>query len=170
MDETYNWLDDVTRIYRKIVGSAEASEGIQRSEAIALATDELVAMTMAGDLIIPANEAIRAALREVDRTEGQRADGVLKRLIGGQAALDIDGDPLLDVVVTLGSGLRKPWRSVTMQDLMDMDQNRYANYRKVANAYDEWRGLFDPALQILIKYSTVGAAAEAGAFVEPAAA
>lgn len=164
IEPDFDWLTEITRVYREVVGGDDNPDGMQRQDAFDIATDKLLGMTETGELKIPLEQAIRAALAEVDRREGQRTDTVLRRVVAGQEPLDLDDDPFLEVVVTLGGGLRKPWRDVTQADLRAMDQLRYRNYRQAATAYDEWRTLFDPTFDVLGQFNTFGLAVAAGAF------
>lgn len=163
-DVLYDWQHEVLAVYREVVAAADPETGVRRQDAYATASERLLDMEARGELKIPPHEAIRAALRQADSADGARADAVLKVALEGQDAFGLEGDPILDVVVVLGDGLRKPWRYVTRDDLMEMDRVRYRNVKSVNNAYDDWRTRFEPTLAALVRHTTFGEAVAAGAF------
>lgn len=159
MSETLH--DAVTRIYRAIVADA-GTEGIARKEAM----DELVAqvtpLVRSGVVEVDPDAAIRAEGAACDDADGRRADAVLRAAAEGEDALDLEGDPVLDLVTVLGDGMRKAWRHVTVADLREMDQVRYRNLRRASDAYDRWRREYEPWLEILTRHATLGEAVSAG--------
>lgn len=162
----FDWQTKVTAIYREVVGNADETEGASRQDAFTQATALLLALVDAGDLKPPVDEVIRAALLDADRRDARNADTVLRKAIrGGEECLDLDGDPILEVVVSLGGGRRKPWRSITAVDLQEMDDLRYRNVRFQQDAYNAWRDDYTVALSAVVQYGTFGNAHTAGGFV-----
>jgi len=159
----YEWEATVTRIYREVIGEADPQEGTSRQEAFAVATQRIVDMLNSGELFLDPTAAIKAALARADEAQGRAGDSIIKVLATGQESYTFDGDPLLDTVVVLGAGRRKPWRHVTVTDLRDMNRLRYENKRQVEAAYKEWQENFDHLLPSVAQYGTVGEAAAAGA-------
>lgn len=162
--DDFEWDATVTRVYQQVVAEADPDEGTTTAEAFKEAAARIQVMVDSGELFVDVSQAIKAALRRADETQGRAADRVIKRLATGQEPLGLDDDPALDFVVVLGDGKRKPWRHVTESDLRDMDRLRYQNYRKQMLAYDEWRESFDRVLPTVAQYRTVGNAVAAGAF------
>jgi len=162
-EDMYDWHQDVLDVYRHVVATVE-DESIQRQEAFQQAESRLLEMYDEGSLKIPANEAIRAALLEVDKRDGSRADAVLEAALSGQDSFGMEGDPILDVVVILGEGRRKLWRHVTSDDLREMDRLRYRNLRSQQHAYETWRDSYEPTLEALSRFPTFGDAVQHGGF------
>ena len=161
----YDWMGDVTRVYREVIGEGDLAAGTERKDAFAVAIERLLVMTDSGELKIPPHEAIAAALNKVDSNEQKLTDRVLRRVSAGQVGLSFDDDdPFLDVVVVRGAGRRKPWRHVTQKDLAEMDNLRFQNVHRQQMAYAEWRSLYEPAFAVLGKFTTFEAAVSAGAF------
>lgn len=153
--------DDITRIYRAIVADAGAD-----ATELKLALDELVLQVRprveAGEIVLDIDDAIRAAGRAADKRDGNRVDGTLRAIARGEDSLEMDDDPLLDMVVTLGAGRRKIWRHVNQDDLREMDALRYQNLHAQQLAYKRWRDEYQPWIAVLFRHSTIGAAVEAG--------
>lgn len=165
-DEPGGFQTEVQRVYRATVAHA-GLDGTLRQPAITAATEELLDMHARGELKVPVEDAIRAALTRADVSDGRLTDRVLRAASRGEFALTEDGDPMLDIVVTLGSGLRKQWRFVTRADLMTMDAERYRNVRNVQTAYDEWRSMYDVWLPVLDRHGSFGDAVESGDLPDP---
>lgn len=158
----------VTRVYQQVVGESSPLNGTTKQDAFTEAVSRLTSMVQSGEIVIDIEAAIRAELGRADDQQGRAADAVIKRISDGQDTLDPeDGDPMLDIVVKLGDGKRKPWRHITMDDLISMDSLRYKNYRAQQVAYDEWRQSFEHVRPVLAIYPTVGEAVQAGAFDHP---
>lgn len=170
MQTALDWNDTVSRIYREAVADSGAA-GIDRQLAYDTAVGRIKKLIDTGALKLPIEKAIRSELDKADSRDSQRADNVIKRLLSGSGSLFTDeGDPLLDLVVTLGKGRRKAWRDVTGADLADMTSLRQGNVRSVVMSFEDWRGDVDAALPLVVAHGTIGAAVEAGAFrVEVAA-
>ncbi len=104
--------DDIARIYRAII----ADSGVEATD-LKVALDELVLQVRpgieSGAIVLDIDDAIRAAGRAIDKRDGGRVDGVLRSIARGEDALELDDDPVLDLVATLGAGRRKIWRFVT---------------------------------------------------------
>lgn len=153
--------DDITRIYRAIIADA----GTDATE-LKLALDELVLQVRprieSGEIALNIDDAIRAAGRAADKRDGLRVDGTLRAIARGEDSFEMDDDPLLDMVVTLGGGRRKIWRHVNQDDLREMDSLRYQNLHAQQIAYKRWRDEYQPWVAILFRHPTIGAAVEAG--------
>lgn len=147
--------ESIARIYRAIIADAN-TEGIDRKEAL----DELVLqirpLVQSGDVALDLDEAIRAEGRRVDERDGGRVDGVLRAIARGDDALDLDDDPVLDLVVTLGAGRRKIWRHVNRDDLREMDSLRYQNLHAQQLAYKRWRDEYEAWVTVLFRHPTIG--------------
>ena len=155
-----NTKDTITRVYREAVASY-GPEGINRPEAIESAAATLLVEVRAGRLDIDMESAIRAELRKVDEYDGRAADAIIERAAYGAEPLTADD---LDVVVTLGRGLRKAWRDVSPADLEQMNEIRYDNYRKVRTSFEKFNTAVGRIKQVVLDHGTVGAAYEAGGF------
>lgn len=122
--------DAVTFEYRKAValfGSTTAT--VNKLDAFAHASEAIRARLHSGELELPLEDAIHAALSAADSRDGQAADNILAQVARGELGLDIWPDPRLDIVVVLGRGRRKAWRHVTADDLSDMAELRNQNTR-----------------------------------------
>ena len=152
--------ETITRVYREAVASY-GEDGVDRPEAIESALATLMVEVRAGRLEIDVERALRAELQKADESDGRAADAILKRAAFGQVPL-VDDD--LDVIVTLGGGLRKAWRDVTTDDLLQMNTIRYENFRKVRDSYSEFNSAYLAVRQTVLKYRTFGEAWMAGGF------
>lgn len=152
--------ETIRRVYRDTI-TRHGAAGVKRENAIEEALTELLAMHETGSLALDAKRALRAELMRADEHDGKSADGFLKRMaIGGVPLIDDD----LDVVVTLGAGLRKLWRDVTATDIASMVRVRRENYRAARASYQEFESNAATVQQILAEHRTVGDATAAGAF------
>lgn len=165
-DKVSDFNQTVNRIYQKQL-SLFGSAGAQLRDVMDAARPEIRMLIDSGELSIDIDGVIDAELLSVDESNGKQADRVLAQLANGQDYLNIDADPMLDVAVTLGKGLRKQWRDITSADLVLMDELRYQNVRKQQEAYGVWRSVFSPVAAILLNFDTVGDAVAAGAFTTP---
>lgn len=163
-DYYYEFSHRVLIEYRQVIAEMEGDEGVSRAEAKSVAAERIRALVDDDEIKIPVDAAIMGALDEADRRDNGQADKVLERIIKGEDALDFDGDPALSVVVALGAGRRKTLRSITEDDMQAMDQNKYKNMRAAANAYDDWRNVYDRAVGPVKARGSLGAAVEAGDF------
>ena len=152
--------ETITRVYRETI-AAYGEEGVTRAEAIESATATLMVEHRAGRLAIDLESAIRGELRRADESDGRSADAILKRAAYGDVPL-IDDD--LDVVVTLGGGLRKAWRDVTPSDLKQMNDLRFENYRKVKDSYSEFNAAYMVIREVVFAHRTFGEAWHSGGF------
>lgn len=150
----------IRRIYRETIASY-GNEGISRAEAIESATATVMVEVNAGRLSLDFERAVRAELRRADEQDGRDADAIITRLSYGQVPITEDD---LDVVVTLGKGLRKVWREVTGDDLVQMRELRRENYLKAKGAFDEFAANVNRLLPVLFEYRTVGEAWRNGGF------
>lgn len=154
--------ETIARIYRGIVADS-GTTGIKRTDALDELVRQIEPMWRAGDIRLDVADLIRNLGRRVDEADGQRADDALALIASGADDLSLDADPVLDLSVTLGRGLRKAWRNVTADDLLLMDVARSANVRSVSIAYQtKWRPQIDAWLPVLMRHSTIGAAVLAG--------
>ncbi|GAA2007830.1 hypothetical protein [Nocardioides kribbensis] len=152
--------DDIARIYRAII----ADSGVEATD-LKVALDELVLQVRpgieSGAIVLDIDDAIRAAGRAIDKRDGGRVDGVLRSIARGEDALELDDDPVLDLVATLGAGRRKIWRFVTQDDLREMDALRFQNLEAQRIAYKRWREEYQPWIEVLFRHSTIGDAVTA---------
>lgn len=152
--------EDFARIYRETIGGA-GREGIARLDAFEEAAAVIMSGIQSGRLTLDLESAVRSALHDIDKRDGKSADRILKSAALGDVPLDgLD----IDVVVTLGGGLRKQWADVNAKDLAAMDDLRFQNVAAAQASYAEWRRSFSAVLPVLIEYRTFGAAYEAGGF------
>jgi hypothetical protein len=150
-DFYYDWTARTREILREV--AAELSDP-DEGTTLAPMREEFIgrvrALIDAGDLKIPVDTAILAAFREADEHDGKSADKTMARRLRGEDSLDMDDDPGLAIVVTLGGGRRKPLAQINADDLREMDTLRYSNLRNAQNAYDVWRtDTYDPGLAAL---------------------
>lgn len=163
-DFYYEWTHRVRAIWREVISESDPQEGTTKAEAREVAAERIRELIDSGDLKIPVDTAINAAIDKADTDDGKATDRVLRALIDGTWCMEYEDDPILDYVVKLGAGKRKPWRHVDKDDLVEIEQARYRNLRNAQNAYDEFRGYYDQALPVLMQHATLGAAAQSGAF------
>ena len=164
-DFFYEWTEKVRTIWREVIAEADPLEGTTKAEAREIAAARIRALVDVGELKIPVDTAIHAAIEKADADDGKATDRVLRAVVAGTAAFDLDDDPILDFVVKLGAGKRKPWRNVGQADLIEIEQARYRNLHNAQSAYHEFRGYFERAFPVLSEFPTLGAAVEAGAFM-----
>lgn len=161
----FDWRLKLTEVYRAVVGRADAATGMERQAALDEAVPVVVSMIAAGDLALPVADLVRVALTNTDEAEGESVSKVLKKLADGRDPLPLSDDPMLDVVVTLGEGRRKPWRHVTVQDLREMDSIRNKNRIRVEEAYQEDSKRLQKLAAAIEPHGTIGAAIQAGALL-----
>lgn len=159
-DFYFEWNHAVRQEWRDVI--AASPDGTTLAEAREVASERLRDMVDRGELKIPVDSAILAALKDADKTDNRQADKMLGRVLNGEQALDMDGDSGLDVVVALGDGLRKTLRHINYHDLLLMDQLRYRNMRASVDAYDEWRSKYEAVMAPVMKHGSVGAAVASG--------
>jgi hypothetical protein len=160
-----NYKDTIARVYRETVASY-GPEGINRPEAIESAAATLMVEVRAGRLDIDLESAVRAELRRADEYDGRAADAIIERAAYGEEPLTAED---MDIIVTLGRGLRKAWRDVSPTDLEQMNEIRYENYRKVRASFERFNTAVARIRGVVLEHGTVGAAFDAGGF-PPAAA
>lgn len=152
--------EEFARVYRETVGRA-GSDGIARLEAFEEAEASISASIRAGHMEIDLSHAVRAQLSEIDKRDGKSADQILHDAARGLLTLDgID----VELVATLGDGLRKQWDYVTASDLQRMNELRFGNVQKAISAYSKWQANYNAVLPILFQHSTWGDAQTNGAF------
>lgn len=150
----------VQRIYRETIASYGAA-GVNRREAVEAAEATVMVEVLAGRLQIDMQRAIRGELHRVDEADGRAADNLIEKLAYGEAPI-FAGD--LDVIVTLGAGMRKAWADVTPTDLSMMIELRQENVNKARAAADKFRIAAGRIRETVFQHGTVGAAYEAGGF------
>lgn len=154
-----SFKETVARVYRE--HAATYAGEVPRAELIEGATASLLVEVRAGRLAIDEESAIRAALVKADEADGKSADRIISKAARGEVPLVADD---LDVVVTLGGGMRKTFWLVTNADVDQMLEVRNRNYAKVRDSFRDFRMDVDAILPVLEKYGTFGAAFEAGGF------
>ena len=130
----------IRRIYRETIASY-GDAGIGRAEAIEAAAATVMVEVNAGRLSLDFEQAVRAELRKADEADGRDADTIINRLSRGQVPITEDD---LDVVVTLGKGLRKVWREVTGDDLVQLGTGFQQAVQLLSDFYKS-NGATDPA-------------------------
>lgn len=162
------WQETLTRIYREATAEA-GPDGADRQETLIVAAARVATEIRSGRLKYALDDFIRSELIRTDESDGKKADAIIRVAATGQGTFELT-DAILDVVVTLGKGRRKPWRFVSAADLKDMDRLRYSNLRNAQNSYDEWRSYYDLALPVLVQFGTFEKATDAGGFPPKSAA
>lgn len=168
-DFYFDWNHKVREVYRQVVGESDPEDGVKLADARAGAASRLRELIEAGELTIPVDFAITAALAQADKSDGKVVDKIIARMMRGEDAFDIEDDPALDCVVIVEARVRKPLRHIKSHDLLAMDALRYRNMRAATVAYDEWRETYERALAAVIKYGSFGEAVESGEFENGAA-
>lgn len=166
-DFYYEWTAAVRDIWRQVIAEADPTEGTTKGAAREIAAERIRELVSSGDLKIPVDTAINAAIDKADTDDGKATDRALRAIVTGTDAFAMDDDPILDFVVKLGAGKRKPWRNVNQADLIEMEQARYRNLHNAQAAYHEFRGYYDLAFPVLGEFSTLGDAVASGAFDVP---
>lgn len=120
--------DAVTEEYRRAVAKhGNAGAAVNKLDMFARASEAIRMRIHAGEIEIPIEDAIHAALSAADAKDGATADSILAQIARGELGLDLWPDPRLDIVVVLGAGRRKAWKHVTVDDLSDMAELRNRN-------------------------------------------
>ena len=118
----------VTHEYRRAITNLGGKNAdVNKLDAFAFATEAIRERIHSGELELPIDDAIHAALATADNKDGRAADGILAKIARGEIGMDMWPDPLLEVVVTLGGGRRKAWKQVTADDLRLMADLRKQN-------------------------------------------
>ena len=152
--------ETITRVYRETVGLYGA-EGVSRQEAIESGVSTLMSEHRAGRLDVDIERYFRSRLVEADEKDGRNADTIIRRAAFGQVPL-IAAD--LDIVVTLGKGLRKQWGDVTLSDLTAMNEIRFQNYKQAEQSYSDFNAALVRIREVMMQHGTFGAAYEADGF------
>lgn len=155
-----SFKETVARIYREHAAHYKGAP-VPRAELIESATADLLIEVRAGRLTIDSESAIRAALMQADESDGRAADRIIARAARGEVPLS-ESD--LDVIVTLGKGMRKPWGAVTAEDIDAMNSLRFENMRKTREAYSAFNADVLAIRDLLKEHGTFGAAYAAGGF------
>lgn len=148
--------DAVIAEYRRAVGAGDSNEGINRQDAFAFANEAIRERIHTGEIEIPIDDAIHSALMAADNREGQQADSILAKIARGEIGLDVHPDPILNVVVTLGKGKRKPWKYVTAEDVRDMAALRKQNTNSARRAESRFLKNIGTIYADLVTAGTVG--------------
>lgn len=155
--------------YQRVV-NASGDEAIDIQRAISDAADQVQYLIDNGMVREPdMREALKSIGKSIDRKQGQSADKILAKLARGQVHL-FEDDSFLTTVVTLGGGMRKTWRYITGQDLIGMREERRKNVKAAVESLDSFEHDFNSVIETVMAYTTVGAAAVAGAFSKAVAA
>lgn len=154
-----SFKDTVARVYRE--HTAAYAGQVNRAEVFESATAALMVEVRAGRLAIDQEAAIRAALVAADESDGRAADRIIARAARGDVPL-VAAD--LDVVVTLGGGMRKTFWNVTDADIDQMIEIRHANYVKVRDSFRQFRDDAHRVQWSVREHGTFGAAWDAGGF------
>lgn len=118
----------VTQEYRSaITRLGGKAADVNKLDAFAHAAEAIRERLHSGELELPIEDAIHAALEVADNRDGRAADGILAKIARKEIGLDLWPDPMLNVVVTLGGGRRKAWKHVTPPDLTTMAELRKQN-------------------------------------------
>lgn len=161
-DMTAMFNEAVTSEYRKAVARlGNLTTAASKLNAMAFAAEALRNRIHAGELELPLDDALHAALQAADAKDGQTADGILGRLARGELGLDLWPDPLLEVVVILGRGRRKAWKHVTADDLSDMAELRNQNTKAARKTERRFIKDVETVYADLITAGSVGAMVEA---------
>jgi hypothetical protein len=152
--------ETITRVYRETVGMFGAV-GVSRQEAIESGVSTLMAEHRAGRLDVDVERYFRRRLVEADEKDGRNADTIMRRAAFGQVPL-VAAD--LDVVVTLGGGLRKQWADVSLSDLVAMNDIRFQNYQQAEQAYMDFNKALVRIREVMMQHGTFGAVWEADGF------
>lgn len=158
----------VTAELRRVVGEADPSAGINRQFAFEIAHNRIRSLIDNGELQIDldamTDRYIRTKLKEADESDGRAADKIIAKLIRGQETFDIEGEDFLDVMVTLGDGLRKPWKNVGTEDIFTMYEIRADNMRKQEEAFKKFTEDMRSLSRALNGFNSIGEAWRAGKF------
>lgn len=154
-----SFKETVSRVYRE--HAATYAGQVTRAELIESATASLMVEVRAGRLTVNAESAIRAALVKADESDGRSADRIISRAARGDVPLVVSD---LDVVVTLGGGMRKAFWTLTDTDLDQMIEVRRANFVKVRESFHEFRVDAQIVQWAVREHGTFGAAFQAGGF------
>lgn len=150
----------ITRVYRETVG-LYGTEGVSRMDAVESGVATLMVEYRANRLDVDVERYFRRRLIEADEKDGRNADTIIRRAAFGQVPLDAAD---LDVVVTLGGGLRKQWGDVNVADLLAMNAIRHQNFKQAEAAYDQFNSAMIRIREVVLEHGTFGAAFEAGGF------
>lgn len=154
-----SFKETVSRVYRE--HAATYNGQVSRSELFESAAASIMVEVAAGRVKVDTEAAIRAALIQADEADGRSADRIIARAALGDVPLLA---PDLDVVVTLGGGMRKTFWQVVDADIDLMIEVRYRNYTKVRDAFREFRLNAEAVRGVVREHGTFGAAFEAGGF------
>lgn len=138
-DMFVEWVEEA---YRQVVADAQDS-GIKRQEAIELVSPMIAADIDNGDLVLPADVVERLVGLIIERGDNQRRRkqpeqiAYVVEIINGGTILGKD-NPVLDQVCVIGDGVRRAWRHVGIEDIMEMAQRRVKMSADAARAADEF--------------------------------
>ena len=148
----------VTQEYRRAVAThGNASTAVNKLDMFAFASEALRQRIHSGEIELPIEDALHAALSAADARDGQTADNILAQVARGELGLDIWPDPRLDIVVVLGRGRRKAWRHVTADDLSVMVDLRKQNTNAARRAERRFIRDVSSVYDALVSAGSVGA-------------
>lgn len=142
MSDVEQFEEWVEESYRRLVADAE-SDGIKRAEVVEAVIAEIEHDIAEGDLEVPPNVIAALVRRIIEHRDDQRRARQATRLDDFLAALDGetllgDKDPILDEICVIGNGMRKAWRYVGIEDLMEMASTKTAMAADAAVAANEF--------------------------------
>lgn len=157
-DPRLAFTDAVTEEYRRAVAKyGDTTSAAIKMDMFAIAAEALQMRLHSGEIELPIEDALHAALMQADARDGQTADSILARLARGEIGLELWPDPLLDIVVTLGRGRRKVWKHVTADDLSDMADLRNQNTKAARKAERRFISDVQSVYADLVTAGSVGA-------------
>jgi hypothetical protein len=112
----------------------------------------------------PIELALMAQWDRIDKAQGRAADAALAKTARGEIAFDIEGDPFVKTIVTLGKGRRKSWGYTIAADLREMFDLRIENHNRQTHSLELFEQDFKIVHPVLLEYGTVIDAINAGAF------
>lgn len=154
--------DAVVSEYRTAVAKyGNASTHVNKLDMFAHATEAIRQRIHDGELAIPLEDAIHAALNVADARDGSAADNILAKIVRGEIGLTMWPDPMLNIVVTLGKGRRKAWRHVTAEDLSDMAELRNQNTKAARRSERRFVKDVEAVYADLVSAGSIGVMVEA---------
>lgn len=150
--------DAVIQEYRRAVAThGNVTTVVNKLDMFAHAAEAIQMRIHAGEIEVPVEDAIHAALNAADSRDGSAADNILARIARGEVGLELWPDPLLDVVVTLGAGRRKAWKHVNADDLSAMVDLRKRNTNAARRAERRFVSDVSAVFDALVPAGSIGA-------------
>jgi hypothetical protein len=152
----------VTEEYRRAVAThGNSGAAVNKLDMFAHAAEAIQMRIHSGEIEIPVEDAIHAALSAADQRDGATADNILAQVARGELGLDLWPDPRLDIVVVLGAGRRKAWKHVTADDLSDMAELRNRNTKAAQRSERRFLADVKTVYADLVTAGSIGALVEA---------